>query len=445
MRTILAALICASWLLAACGGGGSDLSTSSGGGSGSGGSGSGGSGGGGGTANNVVNAIVDAGPAALTTAGTAAVNILYVKVTVCAPGSTTTCQTIDHVQVDTGSQGLRIISSALNSTMLNALHPVSLGGTAGIAECTLFVDGYSWGPLVSADVHVGGADTATSGESAANIPVQVIGTSTYPVPADCDSQGMSNAENTVAEFGANGIIGVGLFNYDCDTYCDTTEGVANGNGYYSCTNSGCQATLVPVASQMVNPVHALAAISGISDTNGVIIELPAVAAGGAATVTGTLVFGIGTQTNNGLASGATVLTTNSSGLITTNLTSLNQNDTMSYFDSGSNALYFDDSGIPNCTESFVQGFFCPASTEAFTANVTGANNQVAMINFSIAAADTLFNANGTFAAFSNLGGSAGSAGSGTFAWGLPFYYGHNVYTAMEQVNAGGTTGPYFAF
>ena len=44
-------------------------------------------------------------------ANEAAVNILYVNVTICAPGSTTNCQTIDHVQVDTGSQGLRILSS----------------------------------------------------------------------------------------------------------------------------------------------------------------------------------------------------------------------------------------------------------------------------------------------------------------------------------------------
>jgi hypothetical protein len=371
---------------------------------------------------------------------------MYVNVTVCAPGSTTTCQTIDHVQVDTGSQGLRLISSALNSTMLGALHAVSLGGTAGLAECTLFVDGYSWGPLVSADVHVGGSDTATSGESAPNIPIQVIGTSTYPVPSDCDTAGMSNAENTVAEFGANGIIGVGLFNYDCDTFCDTTEGVSNGNNYYSCTNSGCAATLVPVASQMVNPVHALAANNGVSDNNGVIIELPTVAAAGAATVSGTLVFGIGTQSNNGLASGVTVLTTDpNTGYITTNLTNLNQNDTQSYFDSGSNAVYFVDGSIPNCTENFAQGFFCPASTLAFTANVTGMNNQVAMINFSVGPADTLFTTNTSFTAFSNLGGSAGSSGTGTFAWGLPFYFGHNVYTAMEKVDAGGTTGPYFAF
>jgi hypothetical protein len=441
LQKLLAGLICAFLLLAGCGGGGSDVTTSSGGsgsgGSGTGGSGTGGSGSGSGTANNVVNAIVDEGPAALVSANDAAVNILYVNVTVCVPGSTTNCQTIDHVQVDTGSQGLRIISSALNSSMQNALQLVTVGGGT-LAECTLFVDGYSWGPVVTADVHVGGADTATTGESAPNIPVQVIGTTSYPVPSDCNTAGMNTPENTVAAFGANGIIGVGLLNYDCDAFCTTTEGVANGNGYYSCTSSGCSATLVALTSQVENPVHALVS----NDTNGVIIELPTVGANGAATVTGTLVFGIGTQSNNALASGATVLTTDSVGFVTTNVASLGQTDTMSYFDSGSNAIYFEDGSIPNCTES---GFFCPASVTSFSATVTGANNQAAALNFSIAAGDTLFNANPSFAAFSNLGGSAGSQGANTFAWGLPFYYGHNVYTAMEGVDAGGTTGPYFAF
>ena len=434
MRKLLAGLICASLLLAACGGGGSTVTTSSGGSSGSGGSGSGGSGSG--TANNVANAIVDEGPAALAAANDAAVNILYVNVTVCVPGSTTNCQTIDHVQVDTGSQGLRIISSVLNSTMQNALQLVSVG-SGTLAECTLFVDGYSWGPIVRADVHVGGADTAITGESAPNLPVQVIGTTSYPVPSDCASAGMNIAENTVPAFGANGIIGVGLFNYDCDTFCATTQGVGNGNGYYSCTSSGCSATLVAVASQVENPVHAFA-----TDNNGAIIELPAVGANGAATVSGTLVFGISTQSNNALAGGVSVLTTDSSGFVTTNVSSLNQNDTMSYFDSGSNAIYLEDSNIPNCTQS---GFFCPASPTSLSANVTGANNLGVMLNFSIAAGDTLFNANPSFAAFSNLAGSAGSQGADTFAWGLPFYYGHNVYTAMEGVNAGGTIGPYFAF
>jgi hypothetical protein len=42
-------------------------------------------------------------------------DLVFTTVTICAPGSTTNCQTIDHVQVDTGSVGLRIISSVLAS------------------------------------------------------------------------------------------------------------------------------------------------------------------------------------------------------------------------------------------------------------------------------------------------------------------------------------------
>ena len=419
-------------------GGGSGSSGS--GGSGSGGSGSGGSGT---TAHNVTNAVVDQGPAALAAAQIAASNIMYVKVTVCAPGSTTTCQTIDHVQVDTGSQGVRILDAALSSTMLAALQPVVLSGGGSVAECTQFVDGFSWGPLVAADVHVGGSDSATTGESAPGIPIQVIGTSSYPVPTACSNTG-GMAENTVAAFGANGIIGLGLFEEDCGTECSvsTSPGL-----YYSCTGSaGCTQTTLPVTSQMVNPVFKLAANGGVTDNNGVIIELPAVGPGGAATVTGTLIFGIGTQSNNALSANATVLTTDpSTGLVSTSF--LGQTFSTSYFDSGSNAFYFDDSSIPNCTQSAVQGFFCPASTEPFTAMVTGTNHLVATVNFSIADAFSLFNANPSFSAFNNLGGTAGqtSPGPQTFAFGLPFYFGVNVYTAMENTVAGGTSGPYFAF
>ena len=33
----------------------------------------------------------------------------------------------------------------------------------------------------------------------------------------------------------------------------------------------------------------------------------------------------------------------------------------------------------------------------------------------------------------------------SFDLGLPFFYGRNVYTAIEGRSAGGATGPYFAF
>jgi hypothetical protein len=389
------------------------------------------------TANNVVNAIIDQGPSALATAGVAAVNIMYVKVTVCAPGSTTICQTIDHIQVDTGSQGLRILASAItNSTLLAALQPVAVSG-GSVAECTQFVDGFSWGPLRTADVHIGGSDTATTGESAPGIPIQVIGTTTYPVPTACSNVG-GTEEDTVADFGANGIIGLGLFEEDCGTGCSQNA----TSLYYSCPSSGaCIESAIPVADQMVNPVFKLAANNGVTDNNGVVIVLPTVGAGGAANVTGSLIFGIGTQSNNALPSNVTVLTTDTSqGFVTTNF--VGQTDTTSYLDSGSNGLYFADTNIPSCTQTEVQGFFCPGSTQMFSATITGVNNQVATVNFTVGDAFTLFSTSPTFAAFSNL---AGPSTAGTFAWGLPFYFGRSVYTAMEHTSPGGTPGPYFAF
>ena len=65
-------------------------------------------------ANNVAPLVVDQGPDPQNVFD---VNVPFVTVTVCVPGSTTQCQTIDHVTVDTGSSGLRIISSVLSITL----------------------------------------------------------------------------------------------------------------------------------------------------------------------------------------------------------------------------------------------------------------------------------------------------------------------------------------
>jgi hypothetical protein len=97
----------------------------------------------------------------------------------------------------------------------------------------------------------------------------------------------------------------------------------------------------------------------------------------------------------------------------------------------------------------VPGFYCPGAgvSDDLTLTLTGTNNQAAMVSFTIGDAYTLFSENESFAAFNNLGATAGQTGTGpqTFGVGLPFYYGRNVYTAMEHTSAGGTPGPYFAF
>ena len=57
------------------------------------------------------------------------------------------------------------------------------------------------------------ADIKIAGETAGNVAVHVIGDSAYTIPTACSGTGTT--EDTVAEFGANGILGVGPFIEDC--------------------------------------------------------------------------------------------------------------------------------------------------------------------------------------------------------------------------------------
>ncbi len=419
MRGPLISLLACLFCLAACGGGGSGVSA--GGSSG---------GGGGGTGSNVQAVVVDQGPPGL--GNTADVNILFTSVTVCVPGSTT-CQTIDHIQVDTGSSGLRIISSVLSLS----LPLLADAGNNALVECTQFVDGYSWGPLRQADVKIGG-------ETAAGLAIQVIGDSAYPnVPSGCSSTG--TAESTVAAFGANGVLGIGTFIQDCGPGC--AQNASNGI-YYACpTNTTCAQAAVPADQQVSNPVASFA-----TDNNGISITLPAVSGSGAASVSGSLTFGVGTQGNNALGSAAIYTVDPNLGSLKTTYQSTNLTD--SFIDSGSNALYFPDSSIATCaSNTAAPGFYCPPSTLNLTATIQGLNGTSAPVSFSVANAVSLFSTSSTVTAASNLaapsttasGGSDQFNGSTSFDWGLPFYYGRTVYTVLEGRTAGGTAGPYFAF
>ncbi len=425
MRLKLVAALIGLLCVAGCGGGGSSIGGSSSGTS------SGGSGGGGSTpptGSNVQPVTVDNGPSAVANSNTPAVNTLYTSVTICSPGSTTNCQTIDHIQVDTGSSGLRIISTALALTL-----PLlkDSGGNA-IAECVQFVDGSSWGPLRLADIKM-------SGEVASNLPVQIIGETTYNIPSACSGTG---TEDTVTAFGANGILGIGPFIQDCGTGC-----TVQGHGvYFSCSSSTtCTDTAMPLASQVSNPVASFA-----TDNNGVSIQLSSVS-GTAASVSGYLIFGIGTQGNNGVGS-AKVFTLASDGSLTTDYNSSAL--TESFIDSGSNAYYFPDSNITVCTKtSNAPGFYCPTSTLSLTGTIVGANSVMSTVNFSVANASSLFTTSTTIAAASTLAAPSTSVaadgstftGTNTFDWGLPFYYGRTVYTAIETKNTSAGMGPYFAF
>jgi hypothetical protein len=367
-------------------------------------------------ADNVVSVTVSGGPTAN------ALNVLYTSVTVCLPG-TSNCQTIDNIQVDTGSYGLRIIAPALTLTF-----PVAtLSNGSALVECTSFVDGYSWGPVTFADVKV-------SGESASSVPVQIIGDSRYPtVPTDCMSSAPT-AEDTVATFGANGILGIGPFPSDCGEYC--TESVPEPIIYYACTTeSNCAGTTVPEASQVPNPVTLFAA-----DNNGSIITLPSAPSAGTTTLTGSLIFGIDTESNN--ASGTEmvvpVATTGAyAGYITTifNSTSLPE----SFVDSGSNGYFFTDSSLPTCTDAGFGDFYCPASATGLSGEMQLASG-TSTVDFEVGNAQQI---NAAYFVYPGLAGTNPTADS--FDWGLPFFFGRRVATAIAGYTTSLGSGPYIAY
>jgi hypothetical protein len=376
---------------------------------------------------NVATAVVSAGPGG-------DINTLFTSVKICAPGSTTNCQTIDNIEIDTGSSGLRILASALTANL-----PIQTDSSSNsIAECAQFAGGtYSWGPIALADLTI-------SGESAANLPVQVIGDASFAtVPADC--AGTGTPEDTVAAFGANGILGIGTTATDCGSAC--AESAANGF-YYTCsTATDCTAAAIATSAQVQNPVTYFA-----TDNNGVIIELPSVAAGGAVSVTGALVFGIDTASNNSQSATAKVLdVATTTGFLTVALGGMDYAE--SFLDTGSNGYYFNDSSnaaLVQCTDQNAAGFYCPTSTLNFSAtvcannvdgNCTGVNQS--LVTFSIGNADTLFAGNASYTALPTLGGTFSNATSVDL--GLPFFFGRNVYEVFEGHSTAAGAGPYVAF
>jgi hypothetical protein len=363
---------------------------------------------------NVASVIVDQGPS------NSSVNTLFTSVMVCVPGSTTSCQTIDHIQVDTGSYGLRILAPVLTLTL-----PVeTLANGNSLAECTQFVDGYSWGPVAMADITI-------VGETASAVPVQVIGDSRFTaIPANCSSTG-GTQEDTVAAFGANGILGIGPFELDCGD-CD----VATHGLYYACAGTTCTDTTVPANQQVPNPVTHFAA-----DNNGSIIDLPSVPAAGQLTLTGSLIFGIDTQSNN--QSGTqTVLTVEGNGDLT--MTYNGQALANSFIDSGSNGIYFTDASIATCTNTGLTGFYCPGATLNLGLSIQGANGvMVNNLTFSVGNTQMMLTANPTFNVFPLLAGTNSNAGS--FDYGLAFFYGKRVAVAVEGNKTSVGTGPYIAF
>jgi hypothetical protein len=407
-------------------------------------------------------------PGSTNNAATNYFNAIFATVTVCAPGSTT-CATIPNVLVDTGSSGLRVLSSIPGLTTQIAdlnLPQISDGSGNNLFECVEYGDtSYTFGSVQLATLQIGGETAAQVPGQAANsgIPIQVITAGgTAPSGASCLSGG-GPSNNSVAALGANGILGVANFVQDCGPGCavSTTDSL-----YFLCsasTSNNCPSASVPLEDQVWNPVPAFAS----ADTNGLQLQLPAISAAGQDTVAGSLIFGIDTQTcPAGAAAGcvpnplgsaqlyALDLNGNFASIVFKTLTYPSSTNP-SYVDSGSEAMYISDAatiGMPDCMVGTTNIFYyCPATTQTISnIGINGFNGVGSgTISVSIANALTLFSTNPTFAAFNNL---AGDGGTGTandaFDFGMPFFYGRTLYVGIEGATPPNTlTAPngYFAF
>jgi hypothetical protein len=353
------------------------------------------------------------------------INEPSVIVTVC--DSTNTCVPISNVLLDTGSYGLRIFKSLVSSLNFTTLN----GATTGhpLAECVGYADNSAdWGPVVSAKVKLGS-------ESAVTVPIQLID-STYGDPSVCS--GTLDTAPTASDVGFNGILGVGLFAQDCGYYC-TPESESSGynpaaNGeYYGCNGSSCTGDSVSLADQVTNPV----ALES-RDNNGVIVELPTISGDAASSVSGYVVLGIGTYTNN-TPSGVTAFSASDSyGNFDINCNG--QDYSSSFIDSGSNAIFFSDAASDLPEDS--SGWYVPSSTLTLDALVTG-NSGSPQTYAPLTIANFDETVGGSNYAYSNIAGDIGL--SGAFDLGLPFFFGRNTYVGLESTSSSIGSGTYWAF
>ena len=437
---------------------------------------------------------MDVCPITTTTNGTSSTsgvaNIPYISVYVCAPGSTTNCAWIDHIAVDTGSEGLRLLASAVPNSLLTALPAVTTANlvfaspppaTGPVGECYDFVSSFFWGGVYTADIKFGGTaaypNAPNTQLAATGIKLQILNDTNMPASppsgnnsisgtqTTCGSSAGSVQENSAAQIGANGLIGIGLFQEDCHGNCTSGLGAAN---YYVLTGNAVTGTLKPISpsasSSMQNPIAALPSPYNAGTT----FQLNAVHNIIAATknnntlaqpsaFAGSLSFGPAPSNVHQLIADPVNGYIQSTVLGTTySLANLGG----TYLDSGSNALFFSNSGTTSAgTGLNLAGVAtCPGNnvfacvTAATSCSIDGITTKcvslspTSMTSVATAAAPSpasysvpvdpanyplaVFDANTTFNTFSPaVDGLAlvSSTNAGIFDWGLPFFFGRTLY------------------
>jgi hypothetical protein len=161
---------------------------------------------------------------------------------------------------------------------------------------------------------------------------------------------------------------------------------------------------------------------------------------GASTLTGQLIFGVNTQSNNQIPVGIgfKVYTADPTFL---NFTTIFQTARIGFIDSGSNGFFYDNPSLPVCPGA---PWYCPATLtgqSAINIGFDGLNSGT--VNFAIDNAFVLFFTGN--AAFYDLGANA--VGPDFFDWGLPFFLGRRVFIGIKGKTISGVTEtpPFWAY
>ena len=272
--------------------------------------------------------------------------------------------------------------------------------------------------------------------------------------------------------GANGLLGVGPYQYDCDVPglptgpgSSTTFGIGSSNAcassstpppgaYYTCPASGCVDSLVPASQQIQNPVSKFA-----TDNNGVILELPSVASGVGGKTLPVLWFSASAPSPTMRLTAAQ----SSWRLMPTTLTmhgwDFQPSSTMSPTPT---RIRIPDSAVTSSTAARLisspepgdywdqhlrqrpKRSLLPGVDPNLTAGNQASGSTIrSEVPFFVSDPSTL--PAGT-TAFSDLA-APDTSGLQNFVWGLPFFYGRNVYTAIWGATSpsGVPPGPFWAY
>lgn len=342
-------------------------------------------------------------------------NTACVSVTICEP-NTKNCQTIPNIQLSTSDTGLRIFSSVLTLT----LPDVTVSGNT-VGDCDTATVTPLWGPVRNAEVTLGG-------EPAVSTPIQIIDSAFATPPSAC-----SGSATSPSEWGANGVLGVGLPMYDCGPYCEAT--VANGV-YFTCPGGSCASVQVDIHSQIANPVALLP-----TDNNGVAITLPAIVNhAGTSPVSGSLILGIGTQANN-TPLGAVGLVTDDNGLVQANLGGKTY---PAFFEILDNLNHFPNPmGLTACSESSAwSSYFCPSSEQSLSLTFSDkVDSQTIDAILEVGNAYNEANSSTSHVVWDDVGVTDGSY----VVLGSDFFFGKTIYVGLEGLQSPLGIGPYFGF